>query len=248
VVSRISGSRSAGALLVLMCTALGCADSDRGDRSARADSAGSAADGGEDSDASALAGGASAASTDDTGSTSPTQPGAGTWAAVSGESGRLVGITAAHNAVRASQAHPAPDPVLPPLTYSAELAATAQAYAEKLANGSCELVHSMTPGLGENLGWYAGQFPDATAVVDAWAAEAACYTFGHFMKDDACDVACTSKLSSNGCGHYTQVVWRDTMQLGCGVASCARPQQGLNAEIWVCNYKAPGNYIGEKPY
>lgn len=219
-----------------MCTALGCANSDQGGSSAR----GGAADGGDD------AGGETTSTVDPSGDTGSTSPSGA--AAVSGESGRLVGITAAHNAVRARQAHPVPDPALPPLTYSTELAATAQAYAEKLANGSCQLVHSMTPGVGENLGWYAGQSPAAKDVVEGWAAEEACYMFGSFMKGDACDMTCTSELSSNGCGHYTQVVWRDTMQLGCGVATCAKPQQGLKAEIWVCNYKAPGNYIGEKPY
>jgi len=44
------------------------------------------------------------------------------------------------------------------------------------------------------------------------------------------------------CGHYTQIVWRDTKQVGCGVARDNR------REIWVCNYDPPGNWVGHRPY
>jgi len=44
------------------------------------------------------------------------------------------------------------------------------------------------------------------------------------------------------CGHYTQIVWRDTKELGCGVA------RGGDREIWVCDYSPPGNYQGRLPY
>ncbi len=40
------------------------------------------------------------------------------------------------------------------------------------------------------------------------------------------------------CGHFTQVVWKDTKKIGCGVAVCE--DQG-HAEVWVCNYDPPGN-------
>jgi len=42
-------------------------------------------------------------------------------------------------------------------------------------------------------------------------------------------------------GHYTQVIWKNTTEVGCGVA---RSNQG---EIWVCNYNPPGNYQGQNP-
>jgi pathogenesis-related protein 1 len=44
------------------------------------------------------------------------------------------------------------------------------------------------------------------------------------------------------CGHYTQIVWRDTTSVGCAAQSC--PQ----GEIWVCDYSPPGNYVGQHPY
>jgi hypothetical protein len=44
------------------------------------------------------------------------------------------------------------------------------------------------------------------------------------------------------CGHYTQVVWRSTHLVGCGMVSCG------GSEVWVCNYSPAGNYVGERPY
>jgi hypothetical protein len=40
-------------------------------------------------------------------------------------------------------------------------------------------------------------------------------------------------------GHFTQVVWRQTTQLGCGVSTC----RGM--DIWVCEYDPPGNVQGQ---
>ncbi|MBV9296765.1 MAG: hypothetical protein JO145_14435, partial [Acidobacteriaceae bacterium] len=44
------------------------------------------------------------------------------------------------------------------------------------------------------------------------------------------------------CGHYTQVVWRDTREVGCGMVHDAR------REVWVCDYAPYGNIVGERPY
>lgn len=66
-------------------------------------------------------------------------------------------------------------------------------------------------------------------VVGAWAAEARDYD----RRRDTC---------AGVCGHYTQIVWRATRNVGCGVAS--DPER----EIWVCEYDPPGNYVGYRPY
>ena len=44
------------------------------------------------------------------------------------------------------------------------------------------------------------------------------------------------------CGHYTQVVWRKSLRVGCGMATCGA------TEVWVCNYDPAGNWDGERPY
>ena len=41
-------------------------------------------------------------------------------------------------------------------------------------------------------------------------------------------------------GHFTQVVWKDTRQLGCGLAINRK-----NKVYGVCDYSPPGNYEGK---
>jgi hypothetical protein len=108
-----------------------------------------------------------------------------------------------------------------------------------LAEG-CSLVHSGGP-YGENLAFFGGQRATAQAVVDLWASEKTCYTYGPFERGDRCTAACND---SGGCGHYTQLVWRNTNVIGCGVATCTSG----DSEVWVCNYDPPGNFVGEVPY
>ena len=106
----------------------------------------------------------------------------------------------------------------------------------------------MRDGYGENLAMYqaASMSTKAETVVEAWAAEIECYTFGtQFSRNDACDMACTSAQNSTGCGHYTQVGWRGTTQVGCGVAVCPGGDARFPREVWVCNYQNPGNFIGQ---
>lgn len=153
---------------------------------------------------------------------------------VRGETGMLVGITEAHNRVRAATGDG-----LPALTWDADLAAVAQAWSDGLAASGCGLTHSGN-SYGENLAWFGGYLGSAQQVVDGWVSERECYTFGPFMRGDVC-VGCER---SGGCGHYTQVVWRETQRLGCGVAVC----DGGSAAIWTCNYDPPGNFLGQEPY
>ncbi|CAH8607325.1 unnamed protein product [Schistosoma bovis] len=47
------------------------------------------------------------------------------------------------------------------------------------------------------------------------------------------------------CGHYTQLVWEDTTDVGCGVTKCPNFPYGLSI---VCNYGPGGNYVGRSPY
>ena len=118
------------------------------------------------------------------------------------------------------------------LQESPELAATAQAWAQR-----CVFEHSSTD-LGENLSARTDQ-ADPAQIVAAWAAEAQHYDY----KRNRCE-------SGQICGHYTQVVWRGTQQIGCAVARCsnAGPFGGGPWFNWVCNYDPPGNWQGERPY
>lgn len=159
------------------------------------------------------------------------------------ESGKLKGMTFAHNLVRAMIGGANPPP---PLVWDPDIAKMAQAYADELAK-TCAFEHSKG-SFGENLarfGSTASQGPEATGVdaVSNWAEEFSCYTFGPFMKGDQCNSECDE---SGGCGHYTQIVWRKTQKLGCGVATCNDGR--FTHDTYVCNYSPPGNFIGQIPY
>lgn len=165
--------------------------------------------------------------------------------------GRLVGITAAHNAVRAAVQT---TPPLSPLTWSDTLAQYAQQWADNQAMTSCSAPHHRSGqelqaiGYGENLAAFTSSFGQSTAqqAVDGWAAEKMCWTFGTIAGTEMCNTSCYQKLNSDGCGHYTAIVWRQTTQVGCGVATC-KSSFG-NEDIWICNYAPAGNFIGRAPY
>ena len=67
----------------------------------------------------------------------------------------------------------------------------------------------------------------------SWVVEGSTYNYN----TNSCD-------GSGMCGHYTQMVWRDTKRLGCASLVC---DNGAGVFI-TCNYDPPGNYVGEKPY
>jgi pathogenesis-related protein 1 len=126
------------------------------------------------------------------------------------------------------------------IMWSEILAETAQAWADNLKRKGCVLEHSKDSDYGENIYW-AGpvRWSDGRTevqsitpqnVVDNWGSEKENYNHG--------------KNSCSGvCGHYTQVVWKNSMEVGCGMAICDNKSQ-----VWVCNYNPPGNVEGEKPY
>lgn len=139
----------------------------------------------------------------------------------------MVGMTAAHDRVRAGLD-------IAPLEWSPELARFAQKWADKLKRGGCDLQHRPRSGpdaqrYGENIFSATGQVADPAMVVDTWAAEVE----GYDAKKNRC---------KGVCGHYTQIVWRATTRVGCGMATCG------DTEVWVCNYDPPGNYLGQRPY
>jgi hypothetical protein len=151
------------------------------------------------------------------------------------ETGRMVGMTAAHNAARAMEGAN-----LNPLTWDCTVAEYAQNYANKLRDeqGCWNLVHSGGP-YGENL-YASGSKPNPPNsspqdVVSSWYSEKANYNYG-------------ANTCSGVCGHYTQVVWAGTERVGCGVATCPANADGWLYEVWVCDYDPPGNVNGNRPY
>jgi pathogenesis-related protein 1 len=146
-------------------------------------------------------------------------------------------MVTAHNAVRAG-ATPTPEPALTPLTWSNDAATVAQTYAAQ-----CLFEHNKNRGpYGENLAAAAppGSKADAEVVHD-WASEASDYSYTK-------NTCAPDKV----CGHYTQVVWRKTTQVGCATVLCTKNSpfgaRFPEWQLWVCNYTPPGNYVGQRPY
>lgn len=130
-------------------------------------------------------------------------------------------MLAAHNAVRARTG-------VPPLTWSGRLASQAQRWAESLA-AHRRFGHNPDSPYGENLFEIQGASATPAEVVGDWVGEAAHYDYR------------TGRCHGT-CGHYTQLVWRSTREVGCAVT------RSRGVEIWVCEYDPPGNIIGSKPY
>lgn len=115
------------------------------------------------------------------------------------------------------------------ISWSEEVAASAQAWADELAKG-CEFKHS-DDGYGENIWAGTTGFFTPTDVVTSWGSEISNYDY----ESNTC-------ADGKVCGHYTQIVWENSTKVGCGVATCD------GQDIWVCQYDPPGNFNGEKPY
>ena len=127
---------------------------------------------------------------------------------------KLQAILDAHNAYRAKHC-------VPSLAWSAELAASAQQWATR-----CDFNHDDHSRFGENLFWgTAGAYSPKSAVT-SWYDEIAEHDFArpHFNEKT---------------GHFTQVVWRSSKQIGCGMALCRGNQ------FWVCRYWPSGNVSGQ---
>lgn len=148
-------------------------------------------------------------------------------------------VTAAHRAALLASHNNARAAVgVGSLAWSAVVAQSAQAWADVLAARGCGLTHSTGSGFGENLA-YAWTSRDSAPLdpayaVRRWVAERADYDYD----SNTCEPGAV-------CGHYTQVVWADSTQLGCGVSVCT--DDGF-IQLWVCQYNPPGNWIGEQPY
>jgi uncharacterized protein YkwD len=126
----------------------------------------------------------------------------------------------AHNAYRADHCAPA-------LTWSDEIARVAQAWADQLKADGCSFEHSRS-SYGENLAAGSAGSLTPEAVVAMWYDEIRDYDFG-------------SGGFSMETGHLTQVLWKGSKRLGCGMATC----NGF--DLWVCNYDPPGNVEGGYP-
>jgi len=147
--------------------------------------------------------------------------------AAADDAGRLL---SSHNAERLRLG-------LPPLKWNPALASDAGKWARVLAaRGELRHAdHAERKGHGENL-WM--------GTAGAWNAEGMVEMFlderRHFRPAAFPDVSRTGQWSD--VGHYTQIVWRDTREVGCAI------DRAKGLDVLVCRYFPAGNVMGQKPY
>ncbi|XP_027362664.1 STS14 protein-like [Abrus precatorius] len=153
----------------------------------------------------------------------------------------------------------APEPAPPPPTLTAAAREFLEAHneargavgveplkwSEKLANltsllvryqrnkKGCEFANLTASKYGGNQLWAGMMAVTPSAAVEEWVKEKDFYIHAN----NTC-------VSKHECGVYTQVVWRNSTELGCSQATCVKEQ----ASLTICFYDPPGNVIGETPY
>ena len=124
-----------------------------------------------------------------------------------------------------------------PLTWNTHLQASAQKWADHLA-ATGKFQHapdSAADPQGENLWAGTRGYYSIEDMVNAWSREKRYFRQGAFPANST-----TGRVED--VGHYTQLVWRDTSEVGCATAD------GAGEVILVCRYSNPGNYIGDRPF
>lgn len=137
-------------------------------------------------------------------------PSAAAGSSSGADSGFADELLSQHNKYRAMHSAPA-------LTWDTTL----ESYAQQHVAG-CNFAHTGGP-YGENL---ASGISSAGGVVDAWYNEISGYSF-------------SNPGFSEATGHFTQVVWKASTQLGCASAQCGG---GL---MVFCEYQTAGNVAGQ---
>ncbi|KAM3173476.1 hypothetical protein ACTXT7_012428 [Hymenolepis weldensis] len=109
------------------------------------------------------------------------------------------------------------------LKWNTELEASAQRHADR-----CQFQHDSSADRKTAEWWWVGQniaYSSSIAQnVKMWFEEYKDYNYSY-------------NYCSGVCGHYTQLVWANTTDVGCGVSKCSF--SGFNAIFVVCNY-GPG--------
>ncbi|KAG2489915.1 hypothetical protein HYH03_011552 [Edaphochlamys debaryana] len=136
----------------------------------------------------------------------------------------------------------------PPLEWSTRLAAQAQAYADELAGSrGCALRHDAAGECLLRVSSVPAPDDSCSSAVNAWYGELAWYDFKtpNAYRDNW----------SNSIGHFTQLVWRDSTQIGCGVGTAAERTVFPSGKVFmggckaiVCRFDPPGNAASDAAF
>ncbi|XP_057679030.1 serotriflin-like [Corythoichthys intestinalis] len=120
------------------------------------------------------------------------------------------------------------------MSWNREAAANAQRWAN-----TCSMKHSSpdqrkisTSGCGENL--YMASYKNSwSGAIQSWYDEVKDWRYG------------VGSVNGRVVGHFTQIVWYSSNQLGCAMAYCPNSRYKY---FYVCHYCPPGNYQLTRPY
>ena len=152
-----------------------------------------------------------------------------------GEPAELAGMTLYHNQARLAENA---TPPLPQLTWDPALAVIAANWAAMCRDVDQPIgLIDHNPGRSATYSSYVGEniyggASSAKAAVDLWMTEKPNYNLA-------------ANTCNGVCGHYTQIVWRKTLKVGCAISRC--PTLRFSDSI-ICNYGPGGNFNGERPY
>jgi len=150
-------------------------------------------------------------------------------------------FVAAHNQARSGPLNPTPSPPLPPVSWDAILADSVYGYAIGCQGTNGLLSHNADRSadyqalggsgyVGENIYGTSGNATPAGAMA-LWMSEASSYDYNSGTFGDA--------------GHYTQIVWRTSVRIGCAIVDC--PALTYHNTV-ICDYAPGGNISGQRPY
>jgi len=121
------------------------------------------------------------------------------------------------------------------LTWSNDLTESSQQWANYLASTK-QFYHSGTARVGENIAQATFRSNMAASLFSQWSYEKNYFNPNvRYGKDSTTD-------STKEVGHYTQIVWSYTFEVGCGLAN------GTYMAVLVCQYRYAGNFVGNWVY
>jgi hypothetical protein len=111
-----------------------------------------------------------------------------------------------------------------------------QAWAKNLASQGCGLKHGGYGNAGQNLYAVWGNTDmSCVSATEAWYSEVSQYMFTRTPWT-------SNQPNFKNIGHFTQMVWKSSTQLGCGAA------KGANCYVVSCHYSPAGNMVGDSSF
>nr|P35780.1 RecName: Full=Venom allergen 5; AltName: Full=Allergen Pol f V; AltName: Full=Antigen 5; Short=Ag5; AltName: Full=Cysteine-rich venom protein; Short=CRVP; AltName: Allergen=Pol f 5 [Polistes fuscatus] len=140
-----------------------------------------------------------------------------------------------------TRGNPGPQPAasdMNNLVWNDELAHIAQVWASQcqiLVHDKCR--NTAKYQVGQNIAYAGGsKLPDVVSLIKLWENEVKDFNYNKGI----------TKQNFGKVGHYTQMIWAKTKEIGCG--SLKYMKNNMQHHYLICNYGPAGNYLGQLPY